>query len=87
VPPLHIKFGLIKISVRAMDKESEGIAYLRQTFSKLSEAKLKEGIFVIPQITQLFDDQDFSTKLTSTDGRAWKAFGNVCRNFLVNEEA
>ena len=48
---------------------------------------MKEGIFIGPQITQPFDDQDFSTKLTSTERRAWKSFENVCRNFLVNEKA
>ena len=70
-----------------MDKESEGFAYLRQKFPKVSEARMKEGIFFGPQITQLFDDQDFSIKLTSTKRRVWKAFENVCRNFLVNEKA
>jgi hypothetical protein len=34
-----------------MDKKSEGFAYLRQQFLKISEAKRKEGIFVGPQIT------------------------------------
>lgn len=41
-----MKLGLIKMSVKAMDKESEG-------FPKISEAKKKEGIFLGPQITQL----------------------------------
>jgi len=35
--PLPIKIGLIKIFVKAMDKESEVFAYLRQHFSKISE--------------------------------------------------
>jgi hypothetical protein len=34
----------------------------------------KEIIFFGPQITQLFEDQDFSTKLNSTERNAWKAF-------------
>ena len=45
---------------------------------------MKEGIFVGPQITP-FEDQDFSTKLNSTEGRAWRAFENVWRIFLDNE--
>jgi hypothetical protein len=28
---------------------------------------MKEGIFIGPQIRQLFEDQDFSTKLHSTE--------------------
>jgi hypothetical protein len=39
--PLHIHVGLIKISVKAMDKEGEEFAYLRQKFSKISGAKMK----------------------------------------------
>jgi hypothetical protein len=46
----------------ALDKEIEGFACLRQKFSKISEAKMKEGIFIGPQIKQLFKDQDCSTK-------------------------
>ena len=48
---------------------------------------MKEGIFVGPQITQLFEDQDFSTKLNYTDKRAWMAFENVCRNFPGKEKS
>jgi len=46
----------------AVDKEIEGFAYLRQKFSKISEAEMKEGIFIGPQIKQLFKNQDFSMK-------------------------
>jgi hypothetical protein len=46
LPPLHNKLALIKIFVKAMDKESEGFAYLRQKFPKISEAKMKGGIAV-----------------------------------------
>ena len=85
--PLHIHVGLIKISVKAMDKKSEGFAYWRQIFSKISAAKTKEVIFFGSQITQILEDQDFSTKLNSTEIRAWKAYANVCRNFVSNEHA
>ena len=70
-----------------MSKESKRFAYLRQKFPKISEAKMKEGIFVSPQINQLFKDQDFSTQASSTKRRAWKAFEIVYRNFLGNEKA
>jgi hypothetical protein len=52
VPPLYISLGLINISVKAVDKESEGFVNLRQKLSKINEAKTKEGILVGPQITQ-----------------------------------
>jgi hypothetical protein len=70
LPPLYIKLRLIKIFVQAVDEESEGFGYLRQKFPKLIEAKMKEGIFIGPQIKQLFKDQDFSTNLNSTEIRA-----------------
>jgi hypothetical protein len=37
---------------------------------------MKEGIFVGPQITQLFEDQALSKNLKSTELRPWKVFGN-----------
>lgn len=61
LPLLHIKLGLIKKSEKAMDKESEGFAYLRQNFPITSEVKTKEGICFGPQIKQPFEDQGIST--------------------------
>jgi hypothetical protein len=52
-----------------------------------SEVKMKEGIFVGAQITQLFEKQAMSKNLTSTGRRPWKVFGNFCRNFLGNEKS
>jgi hypothetical protein len=48
---LHTKLGLINVW-RAVDKQSEGVSCLSQHFSKVSEVKMKEGIFVGAQITQ-----------------------------------
>jgi hypothetical protein len=45
-----------------MDKESEVLAYLRQKFPNTSEAKMKTGIFVGPQMKKLCGHQYFSTK-------------------------
>jgi hypothetical protein len=46
---------------------------------------MKLGVSIGPQITQIFVDQDFSTKLNSTDRRGWKAFEIICRNFTNNK--
>jgi len=32
--------------VKAIDKESEGVAYLRQKFPKIGKTKTKHGIFI-----------------------------------------
>jgi hypothetical protein len=84
---LPIMLGLIKVSVRATDKESEMIAYFRQTFPKISEIKKKKGILVGSQITQLFEDHVFSTELNSAEKIPCKAFENVCRIFIAKEKA
>jgi hypothetical protein len=66
LPPLHIKLGLIKISVKTMDKESEGFGYLSQNFPKIREAKLKQEIKIAgSQIAQLFEERGFSSKVIS----------------------
>jgi hypothetical protein len=38
---------------------------------------MKEGIFVGPQIRQLFEDHDFGTKLSATERGAWEAYENI----------
>ncbi|GBO38402.1 hypothetical protein AVEN_86225-1 [Araneus ventricosus] len=53
LPPLHIKLGLMKNFVKAMDCGGSGFRYLRLKFPKVSETKIKEGIFVGPQFRQL----------------------------------
>jgi hypothetical protein len=50
LPPLHTKLGLIIVFVKAVNNESERFGCLRREFSTISGAKLKERIFVGPQI-------------------------------------
>jgi hypothetical protein len=40
----------MKNFVKAMKKRGNSFQYLRETFLKLSDTKLKEGIFIGPQI-------------------------------------
>jgi len=47
---MHFKLGLMKDFVKAMNQEEAAFTYLRKKFPRLSEAKLKEGIFTGPQI-------------------------------------
>ena len=47
LPPLHIKPGLIKQFVKAL--EDKDAAAFQSLFPKLSEAKVKAGIFVGPK--------------------------------------
>jgi len=43
LPPLHIKLGLMKNFVKAMDRTGSTFKYLAEKFPPLSEAKIKEG--------------------------------------------
>jgi hypothetical protein len=45
--PLHIKIGLMKIFVKALGTDGQALSYLRNKCPKLSEAKVKEGIFSV----------------------------------------
>lgn len=87
IPPLHIKLGLVKNLVKAMDKNGPAFKYLHEKFPRLSEAKIKEGIFVGPQIRQLFRDPKFEELLHGKEKQVWDAFNQVAANFLGNDKA
>ena len=74
----------MKNFVKALKPDGEGFLYLKQMWTKLSEAKIKEGIFVGPQIRQVFNDKKFEDKLSEVEAAAWVAFTEVCENFLGN---
>ena len=88
LPPLHIKLGLVKNFVKSMGKKnSRGFKYLQKKFPNVSEAKLKEGIFVGPQIRELLGELGFQQVLTPLELNAWLAFKWLCANFLGNNKA
>ena len=42
LPSMHLKLGLMKNFVKAMNQEEAAFTYVRENFPRLSEAKLKE---------------------------------------------
>ncbi|UYV73045.1 hypothetical protein LAZ67_10001660 [Cordylochernes scorpioides] len=72
----------MKNFVKAMDRNASGFAYLKQKCSSISDAKIKEGIFVGPQIRELLQDGEFQNSLNEVKAAAWNSFRNVCKNFL-----
>ena len=58
-PPLHIKLGLMKQFVKALDKDGDCFQYICKSFPSLSNEKLKAGMFDGPQIGQLMGYQKF----------------------------
>ena len=62
--------------------------HLAEKFPRLSEAKIKEGVFVGPQIHKLFRDNMFNNLLQGDEKeKAWDAFRLVSTNFLGNIRA
>lgn len=87
MPPLHIKLGLMKNFVKALDNETDAFQYLRNKFPKLSSAKVKEGVFIGPQIKKLMTDEHFQDILGVSEKDAWIAFKSVVTNFLGNKKS
>ena len=84
LPPLHMKLGLMKNFVNASHKNGADFQHWSSMFPGLSTAKLKEGIFVGPQIREVLKDTDFEELLNLKELRAWEAFKSVCSGFLSN---
>jgi hypothetical protein len=77
----------MKNFVKGIDQNGAGFAYLKETFSRISDAKIKEGIFVGPQIRELMQDAKFEEQLTQVEKIAWSSFKNVTKLFLGNIKA
>jgi len=56
----------MKNSVQVMDKTGRGFQYERNKFPNVNDAKIKEGIFIGPQIRQLMQDKQFDEDLNET---------------------
>lgn len=87
MPPLHIKLGLMKQFVKKLDKTSEAFGYLKKFFPELSESKVKAGVFVGPQIRQIFANENFPSLLNHTQKASWNSFKAVVSGFLGNKKA
>ncbi|XP_019697397.1 uncharacterized protein LOC109503938 [Harpegnathos saltator] len=83
LPPLHIKLGLMKQFVKALNK---GQMFRIFRTSNVSKAKLKDGIFDGPQIRKLFRDENFVTTMNEQEKVAWLSFKNVATKFLGNNK-
>uniref|UniRef100_UPI00358FD4EB uncharacterized protein n=1 Tax=Myxine glutinosa TaxID=7769 RepID=UPI00358FD4EB len=87
LPPLHIKLGLMKNFVKTLNKEGRAFAFLNKKFPRVSEAKLKAGIFDGPQIRELMKDPKFDESMESNERNAWLSFKSIVTNFLGNHRS
>ena len=82
---MHLKLGLMKNFVKAINQEEAAFIYLREKFPRLSETKLKEGIFFGPQIRELIKDEYFDKLLQGDEKAAWHSFKFVVKGFWETE--
>jgi hypothetical protein len=87
LPSMHLKLGLVKTFVKPMNQEEAAFIYLREKFPRLSEAKLKEGIFIGPQIQDFIKDEYFDRLLQGDEKATWGSFKFVVKGFLGNRRA
>jgi len=83
LPSMHLKFGLMNNFVKAMNQEEAAFTYSREKFPRLNETKLKEGIFIGPQILEEY----FDTLLQGDENAASDSFKFVVKGFLGNRRA
>ena len=82
LPSLRIKLGLFKKFFKALGKNVVGFHYLKEKCPRLSDYKIKEGIFVGPQIRALIRDGNFEDLLSQIEKSAWKSFESVVNFFF-----
>jgi IS4 transposase len=84
---MHLKVGLMKNFVKAMNQEKAAFTYLREKIPRLSEAKLKEGIFIGPQIRDLIKEEYFDKRLQGDEKAAWDTFKFVVKGFSWKQKS
>jgi len=77
----------MKNFVKGIDKTGRGFEYVRNKFPNLSDAKIKEGIFIGSQIRELMQDKQFDEDLNETERNAWLSFKRICKDLLGNHKA
>ncbi|GBL87680.1 hypothetical protein AVEN_81310-1 [Araneus ventricosus] len=76
----------MKQFVKALPKKGECFKYLCDQFPGLSEAKLKEGVFIRPDIRKMTKDENFETKMETNVREAWESFKLVITSSLGNKK-
>ena len=69
-----------------MNRHGKDFEHLQETFPKLGDAKLKDGIFIRPQISEIINDLIVHL-LTENEKSARLTFTAGCLNFLGNVRA
>ncbi|GBM82424.1 hypothetical protein AVEN_125858-1 [Araneus ventricosus] len=86
-PPLNIKLSLMKLFVKALDKDGSYFAYIGKKMPRLSAEKIKAGIFDSPQIRHLIKDFAFVKSMNESERKACTSFCAVVESFLDKRKA
>ena len=70
-----------------MDRHSAGFMYLKNKFPRISDAKIKEGVFVGLQIRELKQNVKAEDSLREVEKAARNHKKNVTTNFFGNYKA
>ena len=73
--------------MKGTDKIGRGFQYVRNKYPNVSDTKIKEGIFIGPQMRELMQDRQFDEGLNETERNAWLSFKRICKDFLGNHKA
>ena len=75
LPPLHLKLGLMKEFVTALNKKSTAFKCLQDFFPKLSEANGKlVSLKIGPQVRKIIKCSEFPKKITGKEKEDWESF-------------
>ena len=72
----------MKNFVKGTVKTCRGFKYLRNKFPDVIDAKIKEGLFIGPQIRKLIQDKQFDEDLNETERNQCLSFKRICKDFL-----
>jgi hypothetical protein len=86
LPSLRIQLDIMKLFVKALPETGNCCKYLSKKFPLLSEAKLKEDVFIGPDKRKLMFDEDFLLTMIEVEREAWIAFKSVVTKFLGNNK-
>lgn len=71
--PLHIQLGLVRQFVKGLGRGGEAFQDIRLLFPKLSEAKVKGGIFTAPQGRTILRSAQLENVMSGVERDAWCA--------------
>jgi hypothetical protein len=77
----------MKNSVKGTDKTGYGFTYVRNKFPNVSDAKIKEGIFLGPQIGEVMQDKQFEEDVNKTGRNEWLTIKKICKDLVGNHKA